>query len=275
MGEGNHISDQDLEKLHQPKGGAKEKGCLTRHQSREEGHKCSHQWQARVKAEGDPTIYNYPAYKSMCGTGKFVTAARKTSKGVFPKDYTKLINGFYMKDRPTHEGREWDLGKDDNFNHFIKPYWHNAHHIVPNGALKNAITNTGQADFRLPNLIRYCLFKASYNLNDKINMIILPQGKNVAAALHLPRHLKGDEVGPDEEGEFYSHKDYSKNIELKLEKVMDDYVDTLDSAPDEQHPEPPTKLSKKKLEDLSEDIYETLKLLGQVCEGRALSQLEF
>jgi hypothetical protein len=272
----NHITDEDLEMLHQPKNGAQGKGCLVRHQERTEGHQCSHQWQARVKAEEDSDIYNYPAYKSLCGPGKFKTAARRTSGGaVFPADYAELINGVFKKDRPTHEGKEWDLGKGQNFNHFIKPYWHNAHHIIPNGALKNSINETSDDDERLPNMIRCGLLKATYNLNDKINMIILPQGKVVAEALGLPRHLKGDEVGPDEKGEFYSHADYSRNIESKLVKIMNQYKKVLASAIDESHPKPPDALSKAKLEKLSKDIYKAMKEISPLDAGKALSEIDF
>ena len=275
MGKDNHFTDEELEELHQPKEGAEGKGCLIRHQPRTEDHQCSHQWQARVKAESDPTVYNYPAYEDLCGTDKFETAARKTGPDtVFPKDYAKLIGGNYMKDSPTHEGREWDLGKGENFDHFLEPYWHNAHHIIPNGALKNEINQTSNNDSRLPNMIRYCLLKASYNLNDKKNMIILPQGRVVAKALKLPRHLKGDEVGPDEKGEFFSHADYSRNIQSKLKKIMNQYKKALISSL-EDHPKPPSKLSKAKLEALSQKIYDSMKDINPADAGKALSDIDF
>jgi hypothetical protein len=276
LGKDNHFSDAEIEALHQPASGAKGKGCLVRHQERTEDHQCSHQWQARVKAEDDRHIYDYPKYKKFCGSDYYKSEARITeSKNPFPQDYAKKIKGVLMNKRPTHEGKEWDVGKNDNFNHFIKPYWHNAHHIIPNGALKNAISETADSDARLPNIIRYCLLKASYNLNDKINMIILPQGKLVAEALGLPRHLKGDEVGPDEEGEFFSHVDYSDTIQLKLDKIMNNYKKSLAEALKEKHPQPPTNLSKQMLEDLSKEIYSALIKLSPQNAGKALSELIF
>jgi hypothetical protein len=278
LGKDNHFSQEELEELHQPKEGAKGKGCLTRHQQRTPNHQCSHQWQAQVKAETiGESLYNYPKYKKFCGPGMYESDARiiEESGNPFPRDYAVLVGGVLMNKRPTHKGKEWDTGKNDNFNDYRKPYWHNAHHIIPNGALRNAMNETSESDSRLPNIIRYCLLKASYNLNAKINMIILPQGKLVAEALGLPRHLIGDEVGPDEEGEFFSHEDYSDNIKLKLDKIIRQYKKSLKAAIDQKHPQPPTNLSKKMLEDLSQDIYDAIVSISPSDAGKALSEIEF
>ncbi len=273
MGKDNHFTDEELEELHQPKEGAEGKGCLIRHQPRTVDHQCSHQWQARVKAESDDKVYNYPAYKKLCGSGKFKTAARTArSDNPFPRNYADLINGYYMKDKPTHEGKEWDLGEGRNFKYWIEPYWHNAHHIIPNTGLKKSINETSKLDARLPNMIRYCLLKATYNINDQENMIILPQGRIVAEALGLPRHLKGDEVGPNEKREFFSHVDYSKNMQNKVKKVMIEYMEALESAL-EDHPEPPGAISKAKLVKISTDTYQSIKTISPQDAGKALSQL--
>jgi len=262
-----HISDAELKKLHQPKGGAAEKGCLTRHQSRSEGHKCSHQWQAKEKAKIHSSMYDFPKYEHFCGGGKFRTGARTSA---FPKKY-----GLKRK-RPTKykDGTgSWDVGKKGNFDHFIKPYWHNAHHMVPNGALKAAINKAGKADSRLPSLIRQGLCRAEYNLNDMINMVILPQGREVAAALGLPRHLKGDESGPNQKPEFYSHTDYSKLVEKKLTSVMRGYKKLYAKQLKKKHPPPPDKLSRKKIEKISKKIFKNIENLSSQLAGKALSEI--
>jgi HNH/ENDO VII superfamily nuclease len=270
---GKHVTKAELKALHQPKGGAKEKGCLTRHQRREDGHKCSHQWQAKKKAEANSGMYNYPAYQSICGDGEFKTQTRETDKGIFPRDYGVKKKGGYFKNQPTKKGKEWNLGVGGNFDHFIKPYWHNAHHIVPNGSLKASINKTGKTDSRLPGLIKQGLLRGEYNLNDKVNMVILPQERIVAEALGLPRHLKGDEVGPDEDEELYSHEDYSDRVELKLDEVMMDYEEVFSDFLLEDHPEPPDKLSKAKINKLSRDIFKSIKNLAKKYAGKALSDL--
>ena len=271
---GKHVTDVEIKKLHQPPGGAAEKGCLTRHERREEGNLCSHQWQAKLKALDHPRMYNYPKYKSICGRGRFKTAARRGKSGkAFPRDYAFEWKGGFWKTKPTHEGKEWNVNKPGNFDDYRKPYWHNAHHIVPNGALKSAINKTGKTDPLLPNLIKQGLLRGTYNLNDKVNMVILPQGFNVAKALGLPRHLKGDEVPDGEEKELRSHKDYSNRVELKLDSIMMDYEEFFADYVLEDHPPPPDKLSKSKIDNLSKNIFNEIRTLRRTHAGKALSEL--
>ena len=271
-----HATKAALKKLHQRKAGAAEKGCLTRHQKRTDDHKCSHQWQAKQKALDNKPMYDYPKYKAFCGDGQYKTAALRTGKGkndVFPRDYATETSEGFMKDRPTHKGKEWNVDKNGNFDHFTKPYWHNAHHIVPNGALKDSINKAGKSESKLPNLIRQGLLRAQYNLNDKVNMVILPQGRNEAFALGLPRHLKGDENGPNEKPEFFSHKDYSDRVEQKLDTAMQNYKKMFRDYLKQDHPPLPNKLAKKKIEKISKDIFKEIKNLSKKYAGEALSQI--
>jgi len=270
MASNNHVSNEEVDALH------KEGACLSRHQRREDGNKCSHQWQAKEQAKDHPSVYNYPAYDTLCDKragGIFLTALR----GNFPRDYALEWLGGYWKEKPTHSGKEWDLGKDGNFDHFAKPYWHNAHHIIPNRALLNAIIDAAKQakDSRLINLIKAGLLKAEYNLNDKINMVILPMERRVAAALALPRHLKRDEVGPNEKKEFRSHADYSKRIENKLVGIMRNYKETLAKALEPDHQGPPDDISKEELVELSESTYSAIIKAGGYIGGKALSALKF
>lgn len=262
-----HITAQDLKDLHQPKGGASEKGCLTRHQSREVGHKCSHQWQAIVKAEENPTMYNYPAYKSLCGDGNFVTGARVSDRGNFwPPRYAmqhtfdENDNWIPYKKRP--KPGQWDLGISRNFQHYLKPYWHNAHHIIPNSTLSKAINEAvkDEDDARLANMIKGGLLKGEYNLNDKVNMVILPMDKAVGDAMNLPRHIKGHEAGPNEDDEYWNHPDYNRLIQRGLKGVMADYKKAIkDAIDDEDHEKIPTKLAKEQLEEASDAVFQVIK----------------
>jgi A nuclease family of the HNH/ENDO VII superfamily with conserved AHH len=234
-----HVTPADLEALHQPPEaeGAGGKGCLTRHQRRKNDHQCSHQWHALVKAREDSSTYALSAYPNL----------------------SPLISP----------------NKPGNYEHFKRPYWHNAHHIIPNGSLKNAIANTGAAASGLPNLIKQGLLKATYNLNDKVNMIILPMERKWGVLLGLPRHLKRDEVGPNEKQEFFSHANYSDAAEKGLEPIMNGFkkmaVAAMDSA--KPHEKPDVQLSKEQLESLSRRIYSSIKTAGKVKPGEALSKL--
>ena len=231
-GKSKHVTAADLRKLHQPPEGGGGKGCLSRHQRRAEDNKCSHQWQAGLKADSDPTVYNVPG-------------------------------------RP-----RWHLGYGRNFKHFKRPYWHNAHHIIPNGALKTAIATAGKSTAGMTNLIKQGLLKAEYNLNDKINMIILPMEMRHGVILKLPRHLKGDEVGPNEKQEFFSHEAYSDEAEISLGQIMKTFkaeAAKAMKAVEGTHEKPDATLSKQELEALSERLYNAIKSAGLVRPGAALS----
>jgi hypothetical protein len=235
MADNVHITDVELEAMH------KQGACLTRHQQREEGNLCSHQWQAYQQSLDHASTYDYPTYIELC---------EKSSN---------KVSYFYPSATSTRSKRprpgDWDVGVGQNFQHFRVPYWHNCHHVVPNGVLRDAITDAGNSDARLPNLIKYALLKAEYNLNDKENMVILPMQSVVAKALGLPRHLKGDELGPGEKAEMFSHPDYSARVKQKLVPIVNDYKRIILDALNKKHPALPGPVSKSKLERLSMSTY--------------------
>src|SRR5262245_42003499 len=243
----NHPPKIPNEELHQAKGGGGGKGCLIRHHPREKGHHCSHQWMAQERAEGeDKGVYNYPAYDSLCTTGTYTTGAYVTRKqGIFPPGHGMT--------EPRPNPYEWDVGSRGNFEHYLKPYWHNAHHLVPNGTLKRAIDGAG--DDKIADLIRQGLLMGEYNLNDKANMMILPMGAAVADAMGLPRHLHGDQGVTR-----FSHPDYDARVLTMLKPVMDQYAAMVKNK-SEDHKEPPTKLAKDQLISISDTIHSAIKAL--------------
>ncbi len=262
-----HISDQDLKALH------KQGACLTRHQKRTEGHLCSHQWQAVKKTEDNASMYNHPAYASLCGDDAFQVAVRITKKlNQFPPNYADFAkDGNFYRKKP--KKGDWDVG-NGNFNDWRKPYWHNAHHIVPNRALSDAIQEVADEAEKPPivRLIKAGLLKADYNLNDKMNMIILPMERIVAAALALPRHLIGDQVGPDQQKEMRSHVNYSAQVEKGVIRIVRPYKDTVLSSIKGVHDIPKYELVKRRLEILSDSIFNQMK---GVAGGAALSEITF
>ena len=237
---------------------------------------------ARLKAEtagnshhAAEDIYKHPRYDSICtGPNKatFKSAARLTKKGIFPPNYAIEITDGFRKVRP--KAKDWDPCVGENFRHFTKPYWHNSHHIVPNGVLATAILEASKKDQRLSYLIKSGLLKAGYNLNARLNMIILPMEKEVAAALMLPRHLVGGEGGTNEKKEYFSHKDYSTRIADKVKAVIDEYANILTKDPPEDHDRKPSELSKAKLERISKTVYTLLLAAGSDRKGDPLSSVD-
>lgn len=266
-----HHLDANFLKKHVKTGSTEGGACLTRHEKRQENNSCSHIWQAYEKAlekeNGAGSIYNWPRYESLRGkthkTGARETFDKKTKKkkGIFPRGLELEAKG--------PEPEEWDLTKKGNFQDWRKPYWHNAHHIIPNGVLADRIALAAEGDTRLTLLLRSGLLGAKYNLNHKINMIILPMAEEVARGLSLPRHL----IGPQKVGgETRSHANYSDKVKQRLGAVMDDYKELLEKK-EEGHPAPPDDLSKKKLEKCSADVYDAIKSFGQAHPGQALSTM--
>ena len=253
----NHAAQQNLDDLHQEIGDKSGKGCLTRHQRRRNEHPCSHQWHAQVKTEENPEMYNYPQYKALCDGGKWKTGARFTKKRknkpsrLFPPGY------HFWRDSP-NEG-EWDVRVGRNFNHYLHPWWHNSHHIIPNSTLRNAINKAAdeKGDATLVDLIKIGLLKGQYNLNDKVNMINLPMGQVVSDTYGLPRHIKGHQgLKRGDRPQYMNHPDYNRNVQRRITKVMDNYASLFD---EEDHPEPPDSLSADELDAISIAIFEEIK----------------
>lgn len=240
-----------------------------RHQSRETGHLCSHQWQAIVKAEANPGMYNYPKYADLCGDGRFVTGARVSKKGNFwPPRYamqhTFDAAGNWVPYKKRPKPGQWDVGVGRNFQHYLKPYWHNAHHIIPNSTLSKAIDESVKNEEeagKLALMIKGGLLKGTYNLNDQVNMVILPMDKAVGDAMNLPRHIKGHEAGPNEKAEYWNHPDYNRLVQLGLRPVMITYLSAIKKAlaQGKDHDKIPTKLAKKELEEASDAVFQAIK----------------
>jgi len=110
----------------------------------------------------------------------------------------------------------WDIGKPGNYmSKSSKPFWHEAHHIVPNSELREAIADVGDgtdAPMMLTKLIRGGLLDEDYNLNGKANMIILPMVPKASRVLKLPRHRRTRA--------HRSHRKYSNHVKEKLDAIF-------------------------------------------------------
>ncbi|WP_224361969.1 AHH domain-containing protein [Hyalangium versicolor] len=231
--------------------------CLNRHVSVWKELSCSHRWQAYLRATEDHSLYNWPKYRRFTRENQQLrTDAKKdyitTSKGV--QTVYPIYPTFYREFLDAPKQFDWDVEQTGNFKYScVVPYYHNAHHIVTNSELRNAINDlTKKFESRVPDanaLVRGGLLKAGYNINHKINMIILPMDKVVADELRLPRHL--------EEVTRKSHPKYSSQIKNRLGEIMNDYASVLDQVAQagQDHVMPNYALYKTKLETLSTDIY--------------------
>ncbi len=88
------------------------------------------------------------------------------------------------------------------------PYFHNAHHIVPQGAFRDfVIYGEGETD---PALRLKIVLSTNWNINYKDNMVILPQELQVSAIAELPAHCPYG---------HRNHLDYSSSVKDKLADV--------------------------------------------------------
>ncbi|PTL80675.1 AHH domain-containing protein [Vitiosangium sp. GDMCC 1.1324] len=232
--------------------------CLNRHVSIWKPHSCSHRWQAWLRATDDKALYNWPKYKRFTNAGQQIRTDAKqnyeTSDKAGNKTVWPVYPAFYKEFLDAPKQFEWDVERLGNFRHScVVPYYHNAHHIVTNSELRNAINQlTAKFESRVPDanaFVRGGLLKVGYNLNHKINMIIVPMDKAIADELGLPRHL--DQVTER------AHRTYSLQIKDALGEIMNDYAKTLEEVAQagQDHVMPNYSLTKAKLEALSKNIY--------------------
>ncbi|AKQ68862.1 hypothetical protein A176_005774 [Myxococcus hansupus] len=248
----------DIENLPGKHLSQKGKGCLNRHQGYKDNDPCSHQWQGYQRAKSDSGRYNWPAYKSL-------------SVEVREKSFLMETFWFIAKSTKPPVKGEWDLAHEfmsrkkqwmRNFRtNASTPYWHEAHHLVPNSDLRGAILNVGKGhrlEGRVVLLVRGGLMDEGYNLNAALNMIILPMDRKVSSALRLPRHRKTRMTR--------SHQGYSKNVRLLLDAVFAPLQAKVEKCKGKL---PAYRKCRRKIERISRDLYPKVIDAGAQMGGRS------
>jgi hypothetical protein len=261
MANSQHTFDaKDLEKKHKKVDGKTDGGaCLSRHDAgRAPGpdgelkkHSCNHRWQAVEKAKAEKDRYEWtPERRKAMGAGRKIAMPARCK------------SGWLTRDVPT--GAEWDVTTDPNFlTSCNRPYWHEAHHIVPNGEFKSAIASAGEGTAMRPyyvKLIRNGLLGESYNLNHKGNMVILPMWGRIAGALGLPRHRVTREK--------FNHSTYSSHVRTRLDEIFQPVQKDVKA-----HRSSDYKACKRDLERLSKRLYKKIVAAGKTMGGGALDEM--
>jgi hypothetical protein len=233
MSEEQHQDDIDNKLNHDPSSASDGSGgaCLNRHlQGRPKNNSCSHPWQAYLKMLDDNLIYDWDKYE--------VLSKRKTR--------IPTVCQWGPKTLTQPAAHDWDVMEGTNFRDVCyKPYFHEAHHIVPNSVLRNTLVefvkgvNKGET---LIKKIRGGLLDEKYNLNYKNNMVMLPLDKAIADALNLPRHRK--------RASDFNHSVYSKHVTTELKKIFSGLKQEL-----VDHKKPKYKNLKDQIEALSVALY--------------------
>ncbi|WIG93876.1 AHH domain-containing protein [Myxococcus sp. SDU36] len=202
-----------------------EHGCVSRHISAYTmSNLCSHRHQARLKAQQTPAKYTWPA----------------------------------DADKQPDTAGAWDITVDGNFETSARtPFYHESHHIVANAELKAAVIDAGEGiepRGRVPLIVRSGLMREGYNLNNQLNMIILPMVKYAAVALGLPLHRKTPL--------HFHHATYSSYIRKQLVKL---FAWVKKAAADHEVPE--YENTRDAVETLSKDVYPRLVAAGEAMKA--------
>jgi len=201
MSDKQHTADKERKLAHKTVSKSTEGGkCLNSHMGRSK-NSCSYQWQGFHKAQKKKALYNWNKYD---GIGSRKLAMRTSS-------------GFVWVSRPTPRKGDWDVGatiykgRVNHADHCDTPYYHEAHHIIPDSVLRNCIQELFGEMAPVLWKVRAKLLQEKYNLNHKGNMILLPLDAVVARALELPRHR---------EFNVRSHNTYSRHVMRRVKKIL-------------------------------------------------------
>lgn len=293
-----HITDQERG-LHDKRvttDGTGTGSCLHRHVSAyQKKHSCSHRWQA------------HQASIEKVHDGKRRDIYDWVDAGRVPAHWKKFIK--FNKQRqcdcvryhvPLPEKGDWDLEgppagrqqelkrtggakpKDGDIVNFssssLWPYWHNAHHLIPQGRFnvvidEEAAAGCPEAPVECALAIRMRLLKAKYNINHKTNMIILPGGQTVAGILELPRHLTKKPKGKSEKGlaaEHRGHKEYDNAIDKLIRGIFADAAQAFALKKCKLTKE---DLDKEELIKVSRKAYGMIQDLGHDQMGKPLASI--
>ncbi|WPB76891.1 AHH domain-containing protein [Archangium violaceum] len=275
--------------------------CLTGHAATYKKNSCSYRYQAVEFSKVDPdrqSLYNKDIKVNKRTARRFLRH-NKVKAGYIPTSrYPTNAGDMYPADRDygdklkVPQSGDWDVdgpkrkGVTDasgktisigkNFTGAFRPYWNNAHHMIPKDLLNARIT-AAHKDPKIADLIRAGLLKGKYNVNHYINMILLPMDKEVGFLLKLPRHLSLDEGSAEfDDNPKFDHTAYNSKVGIRLRTIMKDFVDKADEVNDKNKKCNISKmpaLAKNKLELLSKDCYKSIKVFGVREPGKPLVDL--
>lgn len=148
-----------------------------------------------------------------------------------------------------------------NFTKAFWPYWNNAHHLISKATFADRIT--GITDLATRRLVQVGLLRVMYNINHHKNVIFLPMDEEVGQLVLLPRHLTlgGSSATPDP-NPFFDHRGYNGLVDTELDDVFKGFIAEADKARKGKKlcdALKVVKLSREKLEQLSERLFQTIR----------------
>jgi hypothetical protein len=276
------------ESLHVPVDNSTEGGaCLTGHGNRYRPNSCSYRWQAVQESRAnrtaiydkDPRIHPDHLRAGVIPTSAYVskrgnlTPLHHALKLAIPRPGDWHVSGPLRSDMKAGNGKPIPPG--ENFTKGNWPYWNQAHHLIPKSLFLRTIEDGELVpDPECRDLIKQALLRAKYNINHRVNMILLPQDKEAGRALGLPRHLVLED-GPEglEPNPKFNHVAYTANVLVGLGRVINEYKTACDQELGSTCKTPEFELSKERLEELSAQCYETVIAHGARNPGAPISAM--
>ena len=239
-----HSFFKESNELHNSVGSFDGGSCLNGHMSKwKERDSCSYRWQGIKRAKESPGPYNsHPrADCRLDGTGFGWVVPDAIAAGRAGKILKVLEEGI-------KKGKLKRLIEARNFTNGFAPYSNQVHHVLPNSGLRNGIDKATKSNVDLVKDITDGLLEEKYNINFKVNMLILPESKRASVLIGLPTHC-GD------------HPGYTASVMAGVLKALAPYAQVADQ--EQEHDEPDYKELRKELEAVSSSMYDAIVAYGQ------------
>ncbi|MFV8749015.1 hypothetical protein ACNOYE_00530 [Nannocystaceae bacterium ST9] len=221
---------------------------------------CSYRWNAAHRARSDWSV-DKPRRQPSAALGSQIKEGGKRIK----KRVAKLEKSGALKARFEQESGVWGRRWADPTRHFETGYWpwlNDVHHLVPCSVLRNLIDHVAEQAEAETSIVREeierSLFSAMYNINDEINVVILPLLRADAENVQLPRHLDVSER------DVCDHPCYSAEVETHLRAKFDGiYSSLVKAVEDRKHLlDQKAKDAKDALEGVSRALRKKIESLG-------------
>jgi A nuclease family of the HNH/ENDO VII superfamily with conserved AHH len=219
---------------------------------------CSYRWQGLLNAIDNAGFYNYPAYRKLVG-----------EEGV-KTDKARGFPSWYKRTLKAPQKGEWNVTEivgaknQKNFrDKCYKPYWHEAHHIVPDDVLRQTLAWVGEgaaSPAEVEKTIRAGLLEEKYNLNAKINMFLLPMDTKISETIGLPKHRITTTTR--------NHTTYSDKVFAELKKIL-----TKLKKATQKHDEFKYSSCKEGIENQSNILRAQIRAAGELDKVASLDQM--
>ena len=251
-----HLAWQGKAVPHHTAGSLSGGKCLAKHLPNYEVSKsCSHRWQAFEKAVTREAMYTLTDEQVRgLGEGRWsllFRGGRKVVNRLLTAGQSAALSadnkGMYVHEVDKPAKGDWDVDRGNrNFKWDCNtPYYHEAHHVIPDATLRTALLEVFDAELAL--LVVSEMLNAPYSVHHQDNMLILPMDQRVGELLQLPIHRETKQC---------SHTVYDTYVRRLLIRALRGALEQIMKKHDEEGGEPRFKDLAREVERLARNTYE-------------------